>query len=160
MRKNRVLTLLPVIGTTLILVWGGLIAQGVAGGYGGGGMGGGGRETGGNSGGGGAGHATLAFDPSSLTVAQGETANAKVTVALAAGRTWGASLKVMDAPMGTTITFSPASGNPPFSSTMSIHAAPTAAVGTYMVKVEATGGDQPSVTSFQVTVTKSSSRGY
>ena len=162
MRRQQVLATAGVVAVAFVLAWGAPRHQDVAAmGYGGGGTGGGGGGHSGYGGyGGGMGQSTLAFDPSAVTVAQGETAAAKVTVTLASGRTWGTNLKVMDAPMGITITFDPVSGEPPFTSKVSVQASPTATVGTYTVKLQATGDDPSPVTSFQLTVTKGSSGGY
>ena len=96
----------------------------------------------------------LKFEPATLTVDQGGTAWAKVTVALRSGKAGGTTLKAWDLPNGMTISFSPASGNPPFSTMMSVTVTPTSNAGTSMVKVQATGGGPSDVVSYAVTVNK------
>jgi hypothetical protein len=153
---SRVLTMTVVIGMILV-TWAGLGLRGAAAGYGaGGGMGGGGY----GGGGGGTGQSTLAFDPGSLTVAQGETGDARVMVTLASGRSWGTNLKVLEAPRGITVTFAPSAGEPTFESKMRIRVSAGVAPGAYTVRLQATGDDPSSVVSFQVIVTKGSSGGY
>ena len=100
------------------------------------------------------GMSALTFEPAKLTVNQGAAASAKVMVALKSGKTGGTTLKVVDLPGGLTITFDPPSGEPSFSSTMSVKASPTTMPGAYTVKVQAIGGDPSSVVSYPVTVEK------
>jgi hypothetical protein len=109
--------------------------------------------------GGGMGTSTLSFDPQRLAVQQGGAASAKVTVTLASGNTWATRFEVTDVPAGVTISFEPASGDPTFTSTMTVKATSAAQPGTYTVKVQATGDDPSVVARYQVTVSKPSS-GY
>jgi hypothetical protein len=110
-------------------------------------------------GGQGMGTSTLAFDPGALAVEPGKTATAKVAVKLSSGKTWGTALQATAIPAGVTVRFDPASGDPPFASTMTVTAASTAKPGEYSIKVQATGDDPSSVVMYRVTVSKASS-GY
>ncbi len=110
-------------------------------------------------GGGGTGTSALTFEPKSLTVQQGKAASVKVTVTLSSGKTWATNLRVSDVPAGVTINFEPASGDPTFTSTMTVKAASTAKPGTYAVKVQATGDDPSPIAQYGVTIEKASS-GY
>ena len=96
----------------------------------------------------------LTLEPPTLTVDQGGTASAKVTVALRSGKTGGTSLTAWDVPNGMTIRFSPDTGNPTFTTAMSVGVTSTAKSGTYVVKIQATGGDPSEVVSYPVIVQK------
>ena len=109
--------------------------------------------------GGGTGTSTLSFSPQSLTVQPGRSASAKVTVTLASGKTWGTNLQATDVPAGVTVSFAPASGEPTFTSTMTVKAASDARPGEYTVKVQATGDDPSAPVQYRVTVEKAPS-GY
>jgi hypothetical protein len=102
----------------------------------------------------GAATSALTLEPSTLTVDQGGTASAKVTIALRSGKTGATSLMAWDVPDGMTIRFSPVTGNPPFTATMSVGVTSTAKSGTHMVKIQATGGDPSEVVSYPVIVQK------
>ncbi|HKV44146.1 MAG TPA: hypothetical protein VJT32_05640 [bacterium] len=105
------------------------------------------------------GTSVLTLEPKNLTVEAGKAASAKVTVALSSGKTWGTNLEVTNVPAGVAISFDPASGNPTFTSTMTVKAAATAKPGAYAVKVRASGDDPSASVQYPMTVSKSSS-GY
>ena len=98
----------------------------------------------------------LTFVPPTLSVDQGGTALASVTVALRSGKAGGTTLKAWEIPNGMTISFSPDTGNPTFKTTMTVTVTPTAKSGTYVVKMQATGGDPSDVFSYALTVQKTS----
>jgi hypothetical protein len=102
----------------------------------------------------GAATSALTVEPPTLTVDQGGTASAKVTVDLRSGRTGGTSLMAWDVPNGMTIRFSPDTGNPTFTTTMSVGVTTTVKPGTYHVKIQATGGGPSDVVSYPVIVQK------
>lgn len=102
----------------------------------------------------GMGSSKLAFDPSSLSVAPGASASAKVMVTLASGATWGTTLAAADAPKRLSVSFDPAEGDPTFASTMTVHADTSLTPGTYTVKISATGDDPAAAETFKVTVGK------
>ena len=106
--------------------------------------------------GGGTNASTLTFEPKSLTVQPGKAASAKVTVTLSSGKAKGATLRVSDVPGGVIISFDPASGEPTFTSTMTVKAGSTAAPGTYTVKVQAAGDAPSAIAPYSVTVEKGS----
>lgn len=99
-----------------------------------------------------AGTSAVTFEPARLTVSQGGTASAKVTVALKSGKAGATTLKATDLPSGLAITFEPPSGQPTFTSTMRVRANPTVTAQTYTVKLQAAGGDPSSVVSYAITV--------
>jgi hypothetical protein len=96
----------------------------------------------------------LTLEPPILTVDQGGTASAKVTVALRSGKTGGTSLMAWDVPDGMTIRFSPDTGNRTFTATMNVGVTSTAKSGTHVVKIQATGGEPSDVVSYPVIVQK------
>jgi len=102
----------------------------------------------------GAATSVLTVEPPILTVDQGGTTSAKVTVALRSGKTGGTSLMAWDVPNGMTIRFSPDTGNPTFTTSMSVGVTSTAKSGTHVVKMQATGGDPSDVISYPVIVQK------
>lgn len=104
---------------------------------------------------GGMGASVLSFNPQTLTVAPGSSASAKVTVKLASGKTWGTNLDASALPSGLTVAFDPASGDPTFTSTMSVKVTSSVAPGTYSLKVRATGDDPSPIVPYKVTVQKS-----
>jgi hypothetical protein len=102
------------------------------------------------------GTSVLSFDPQSLTLKQGESASAKVTLKLDSGKTWKTNLQAAALPKGMTVTFDPASGDPTFASTMVVKVTSTVAPGVYMIRVQATGDDPSPVVQYKVIVQKSS----
>lgn len=100
------------------------------------------------------GTSALRFAPESLTVESGRAASAKVTVTLSSGKAGGTDLHATDVPAGVAIGFDPASGEPPFTSTMTVTAAAGAQPGTSIVKVQATGGDPSAIAPYRLTVSK------
>lgn len=109
-----------------------------------------------NYGSSGTGTSALSINPQSLTVRQGKSATAKVTVKLASGKTWGTDLQATALPAGVTVAFDPTTGEPDFASTMTVKAAATATPGAYTIKVQATGDDPSPVVQYKVTVQQSS----
>jgi hypothetical protein len=105
-------------------------------------------------GGGGKGTSTLSFDPPSLTIHQRASASAKVMVKLASGQTWGTQLDAAALPTGVNVTFDPATGDPPFTSIMTVKAT-SAAPGVYMIRVRATGDDPSTPVQYKVTIQRS-----
>jgi hypothetical protein len=106
--------------------------------------------------GGGMGTSVLTLEPKSLTVAVGKSASAKVTITLSSGKPWGTNLEATNVPAGLAIGFVPASGNPTFTSTMTVKASSTVKPGAFSVKVRATGDDPSAVVQYPVNVSKSS----
>ncbi len=101
-----------------------------------------------------AGTLSLKFDPPSLSVERGETAWTKITITPASGQSGKVNLKSTGVPGALSTTFNPTVGDPPFTSTMAVHAAVTAGVGTYTIKIQAAGDAPSDGIPYQVTVTK------
>lgn len=101
----------------------------------------------------------LSFDPPTLTLDQGASGSARVTVKLASGTTKSTTLKTTDVPSGVTISFNPPTGDPTFTSIMAVKALSSARPGVYTIKVQAAGNDPSAVTPFEVTITAKSSEG-
>ncbi len=107
--------------------------------------------------------ATTPFDyhvsvsPSSATVKQGESTSAIVTVTLDTGLTQTVTLGGTELPSGATVSFSPPSGNPTYTSTMTITTSLSIAAGTYPISIAgspsgATPADE--VATFTLTVSQ------
>lgn len=103
------------------------------------------------------GTSSISVSPGAASITPGNSTTAGYTVSLASGGTWGTTLGVANnnqlASQGITVSLSDASGDPPFSGTMSIKAASSAALGNYTIVLQATG-DDPSTNNatFQVTL--------
>ncbi|MEP0824099.1 MAG: hypothetical protein HRF40_01285, partial [Nitrososphaera sp.] len=96
---------------------------------------------------------SLSLNPSSGTVQQGGTVQTTVTTTLLSGTSSSVSLSAGGGPLGTTFTFSPASGSPTFASTLTISIPSNAATGTYQVTISGSGSGGISRTAtYQLTV--------
>lgn len=137
MRYRYIRTTLLTCGAILLSLWAGMPPQALAQNYGGGGMG----------------TSTLSVTPQDLAVQQGGAASAKVSVKLASGGAWGTNLQATRVPAGVTVSFDPASGDPPFTSAMTVKAASSAKVGTYTMGIQATGDDPSPAVQYAVKVT-------
>jgi hypothetical protein len=96
---------------------------------------------------------SVSVSPTSTTVPQGGSATATVSVT-------GPSMVYLDTgvlPTGVTVSFSPTSGNPEFTSTMSIIVGSTTTPGTYSITIQAHagvgGGEVKATTTFTLIVT-------
>ena len=95
----------------------------------------------------------ISISPSSGTVEQGKSTSATVTATLLSGTTQAVSLTATGLPSGATASFIPSSGNPTFSSNMTITTAPTTPTGTYTVTITGTGGGKTRTATYTLTVT-------
>ena len=95
---------------------------------------------------------SLSPSPSSGTVQQGGTVQTTVTTTLLSGTSSSVSLSAGGGPLGTTFTFSPASGSPTFASTLTISIPSNAATGTYQVTISGSGGGISRTATYQLTV--------
>jgi len=103
---------------------------------------------------------SLTVLPSTREVAQGGSTSASVVVTAIAGYDQMVSLSAYGVPAGVTVSFSPASSTPTFTSTMTVSVASTVAPGTYTITVKGTGADDKVHTSaFTLTVTSAPSPG-
>jgi hypothetical protein len=89
------------------------------------------------------------------SVAQGSSVPNAITTSLVAGTTQSVSFATSGLPTGTTYTYSPSSCNPNCSTTFTIAAATSTPAGTYPITVTAAGGGLTKTTSFNLTVTSS-----
>jgi len=87
-----------------------------------------------------------------MTVQQGASANKNLEVKLLTGTTENVALSLTGLPSGVTSTFSTASGNPTYSSTLTVNASSTATPGTYPVSLKATSAAGVQNYNFNVTV--------
>ncbi|MFY3741999.1 MAG: hypothetical protein HMLIMOIP_002461 [Candidatus Nitrosomirales archaeon] len=81
---------------------------------------------------------SINIEPSSRTVAQGQSTSYDVTVNLVSGTTQPVSLSISGLPSGTTATFTPSSVTPNGTSTLFVST--TAPSGTHILNITATGG--------------------
>ncbi len=101
------------------------------------------------------GTSTISLSHSSIAISAGSSASVNYSVELATGNTWGTNLVVVNqnqlASQGISVSLSDPSGDPPFSGSLSVHAAASASAGTYSVVLAATG-DDPSSSNATLTV--------
>jgi hypothetical protein len=88
-----------------------------------------------------------------IVVERGGTGSNVITATLATGTPQALALSISALPAGLTAQFSPQSGTPTFSSTLTINADVTAATGTYPVTVTGTSGSIIRNTAFNINVT-------
>jgi len=84
---------------------------------------------------------SIAVSPSSASVTQGGSTTATVNISTVDSYTKTVSLKASGVPSGVSVSFSPTSGTPPFTSTMSISVGSGATTGTHTITVTGTGAD-------------------
>jgi PGF-pre-PGF domain-containing protein len=96
---------------------------------------------------------TISVSPTSSSVVQGGSAGATVSITSIGGFANTVSLSVSGLPSGATASFSPSSGTPSFTSTLTISTASTTPAGTYTITITGTGGGKTYTTTFSLTVT-------
>jgi flagellin-like protein len=84
---------------------------------------------------------TLSAIPSTLSVQQGSSGSAVIKVDALSGYSNTVSLSATGLPSGVTYAFSPSSGKPTFSSTLTLSASQSAATGTFTVTISGIGTD-------------------
>jgi len=99
-----------------------------------------------------AGDFSISISPENVRVRQGESANVTVRVLPVQGFSQAVSLSISGLPGGVTASFSPQSGTPPFTSTLTISVGPTAEPGTYSLTITATGGGRTHQATLTLTV--------
>lgn len=87
-----------------------------------------------------------------ITVTQGSSGSNTITATLLSGTTQSVSYTISGLPSGATASFSPSSGNPTFTSTLTITTASTTVSGTYTITVTGTSGSLTKITAFTLTV--------
>ena len=99
----------------------------------------------------------ISISPSTLTIDQGKSDTATITVEQINGYSYDVSLSASGQPSGVTITFSPDHGTPTFASTMTIQVGYDVAPNTYSITISGIGSDSPPTThseTFDLTITK------
>jgi len=89
-----------------------------------------------------------------ITVAQGSSGWNTITVTLISGTSQGVTLSASGLPSGASASFNPVSGNPTFSSSLTITASSITPAGSYTVTVNGTGGGLTRTTSFTLTISR------
>ncbi|GAC1437207.1 MAG: hypothetical protein NVSMB51_10440 [Solirubrobacteraceae bacterium] len=95
---------------------------------------------------------SIGANPTSLTVAQGASADSTISTAVTSGSAQNLDLSASGVPSGASVSFNPASIMGDGSSTMTVNAG-TAAPGTYPITVTGTGPYAQHTTSVTLTVT-------
>ncbi|AIC15154.1 InlB B-repeat-containing protein [Nitrososphaera viennensis] len=103
---------------------------------------------------------SLSLNPSSGTVQQGGSVQTTVTTTLLSGTSTSVSLSASGGPLGTSFTFSPASGNPTFASTLTINIPSNVATGTYQVTVAGSGGGVSRTATYQLTISSQTAQPF
>jgi len=103
-------------------------------------------------GGGGSPDFSLSVSPSSGSVQRGSSVGATVSVSRINGFSSTVSLSASGLPSGASASFSPSSGTPDFSSTMTISTTTSAQPGTYTVTITGTGGGLTRTASFSLQI--------
>jgi len=95
---------------------------------------------------------TVSVSPTSGSEVQGGSTTTTVSVLSIYGFTDTVSLSASGLPSGATASFSPASGTPSFTSTLTISTASTTPAGTYTITITGTGGGVTHSTTYTLTV--------
>ena len=95
----------------------------------------------------------ISVSPSSGSVVQGGSVTTTVSLSPTGGFADTVSLSVSGLPSGATASFSPSSGTPSFSSTLTISTTAGTPVGTHTVTVTGTGGGKTHSATYTLTVT-------
>jgi len=98
---------------------------------------------------------SVSLNPSSGSVVQGSGTTSTVTVGLVSGTTQSVSLSTSISPSATglTATVNPTSGNPTYTSTLTISTATNTPIGTYSITVTGTNGTLSHSAAYTLTVT-------
>jgi len=96
---------------------------------------------------------SISATPPSQTVTAGGSTTYTVTVTLTSGSTQTVSLSCSGCPPGTTCSFNPPSGNPTFSSTLTVQTSTSTPAGTYTLTITGSGGGKTHSTTVQLIVT-------
>lgn len=95
----------------------------------------------------------MSVSPSSGTTQQTGTVVATVTTTIRSGSTQQVGLSVSGLPSGTSATLNPTSGNPTFSSTLTITTSTSTPAGTYTITIKGTAGGLTRTAAYTLTVT-------
>ena len=94
----------------------------------------------------------ISASPYKRTIAQGESATYDITVSLTSGVSQLVSLSVIGLPSGTSASFEPNSGYPPFNSKLTVKTSSSTSTGTYKLKIKGTGGGKEHSTDVELEV--------
>ena len=98
---------------------------------------------------------SVSCSPSTQTVNIGDKNSYTVNVNLVSGTAAPVSLTVQGLPADVTYSFSPQTGTPSFTSTLTVEASPTASEGTYSITIAATSGTLSRTTAATLVLKKS-----
>ncbi len=96
---------------------------------------------------------TISVSPTSGSVVRGGSTTTTVSLTSIAGFAETVVLSVSGLPSGATESFSPSSGTPNFTSTLTISTASTTPTGTYSITIKGTGGGKTHSCTYTLTVT-------
>ncbi len=96
---------------------------------------------------------TMSSSPSSSNVSPGNSTLTTITATLTSGVATSVNLSVSGCPAGSSCTLSATSGNPTFSSNLTVATNATTPTGTYFINITGTGGGKTRKTNFTLTVT-------
>ncbi len=101
---------------------------------------------------------TLSANPTGLTVAQGGSGASTITVAPSGGFTGSVAFTISGLPAGVTASFSPASSTS--ATTLTLHVASTAALGSSVMTITGTSGTISKTTTLSLAVTAAASPSF
>lgn len=96
----------------------------------------------------------ISVSPTEQTVSPGGSVSYTVNVNLISGSTKSVSLSASGEPSGVTKMFSPSSGNPMFSSSLTLTVASSASPGSYSITVTGTGGGEIHAAAFTLIISQ------
>ena len=99
---------------------------------------------------------TVSVDPSSGSVQQRGSVQTTVTITLKSGSSQTVTLSASGLPSGASAIFNPSSGNPTFTSTLTISAGTSTPTGTYALTAIGTDGELTRTATYALTVTSAS----
>ncbi|MEK6933908.1 MAG: hypothetical protein AABW75_03465 [Nanoarchaeota archaeon] len=98
---------------------------------------------------------SISISPSGSSVSQGSASSALVSISSLGGISQSVSLSNIGCPSATTCSLAPSSGNPPFSSQLSILTSSSTPTGQYLITIIGSGNGKTRSTGFILNVTTS-----
>ena len=95
---------------------------------------------------------SVSAEPYTLSVEQGGDASYELSVSLLSGTAVETTLSLSGLPENATYTFTPPSGVPPYTATLTIHTTGDTPAGKYTLTITASGGGKTSTTNVDLTV--------
>lgn len=96
---------------------------------------------------------SLSVSPAAGSIAQGKSGSTTITVSLASGSSEIVALSASGLPTGTFASFTPNSGAPYFTSTMTITVGSNTFTGTYLITITGSSGSRTHSATYSLTVT-------